>query len=225
VRILSPEITAISEAARGSLSSVRTRFVVFEYRVCCTVAPRKESSYTTDENLVYEQRLVVTRDPRPPESRPSRHIFTYSLNPSAMHALFSTSRSRTIVSPIKPPPAIETAVPSNDIPPFVPGGTVFKVVMSMGLDFERMPSSEARVSPRQHPNCPSAARTRKRLQPFPNSDDNAHVVAGSYRVLLASREAEKPKSHAWVNEALHARHATNAGNELQKTCVYDCGSF
>ena len=37
--------------------------------------------------------------------------------------------------------------------PLVPGGTRLKVVMSRGGDFERIPSSDASVSPRQHANC------------------------------------------------------------------------
>lgn len=37
--------------------------------------------------------------------------------------------------------------------PFVPGGTRLKVVMSRGGDFERIPSSDASVSPRQHASC------------------------------------------------------------------------
>ena len=41
-------------------------------------------------------------------------------------------------------------IPIFEMAPFVPGGTLFRVVISLGGDFERIPSSEARVSPRQH---------------------------------------------------------------------------
>jgi hypothetical protein len=37
--------------------------------------------------------------------------------------------------------------------PLVPGGTRLKVVMSRGVDFERIPSSDASVSPMQHASC------------------------------------------------------------------------
>lgn len=48
------------------------------------------------------------------------------------------------------PPAAEAAVPVRETPPFVPGGTTLNVVISRGGVFERIPSSEASVSPRQH---------------------------------------------------------------------------
>ena len=40
-----------------------------------------------------------------------------------------------------------------DIAPFVPGGTGLRVVIKIGLDFDRMPSSDASVSPRQQAKC------------------------------------------------------------------------
>ena len=55
--------------------------------------------------------------------------------------------------PTNAPPAIEATVPTRDIAPFVPGGTCLRVVIKRGLDFDRMPSSEARVSPRQQAKC------------------------------------------------------------------------
>ena len=55
-----------------------------------------------------------------------------------------------MVTPMSVPPAREESVPMVDMPPFVPGGTGLSVVMRMGGDLERMPSSEANVSPRQH---------------------------------------------------------------------------
>lgn len=58
-----------------------------------------------------------------------------------------------IVIPIINPPAREASVPTRDMPPLVPGGTGFKVVMRIGGDVDRMPSSDASVSPRQHAKC------------------------------------------------------------------------
>ena len=48
------------------------------------------------------------------------------------------------------PPTKLAKIPINDIPPFVPLGTRFHVVISKGSDRERtLPSSEAHVSPLQ----------------------------------------------------------------------------
>jgi hypothetical protein len=47
------------------------------------------------------------------------------------------------------PPRTDMARPSRLTPPFVPGGQGRKVVIKMGDREERMPSSDARVSPRQ----------------------------------------------------------------------------
>jgi len=44
-------------------------------------------------------------------------------------------------------------VPKTVTPPFVPGGTGFRVVISLGFERARIPSSDAKVSPRQHPKC------------------------------------------------------------------------
>ena len=58
-----------------------------------------------------------------------------------------------MVRPIKVPPARDDRVPMVDIPPLVPGGTGFRVVIRIGGDLDKMPSSEASVSPRQHAKC------------------------------------------------------------------------
>ena len=67
--------------------------------------------------------------------------------------MFCHSKVIARVSPIKVPPANEERVPMVDIPPFVPGGTGFRVVMRMGGERDKMPSSEASVSPRQQAKC------------------------------------------------------------------------
>ena len=46
-------------------------------------------------------------------------------------------------------PKTEANVPMRDMSPFVPGGTCLRVVIRCGLDHDRMPSSDARVSPKQ----------------------------------------------------------------------------
>jgi hypothetical protein len=58
-----------------------------------------------------------------------------------------------VSSPTSAPPTIDAIVPIRDIAPFVPGGTGLRVVIKCGLDFDRMPSSDARVSPRQQAKC------------------------------------------------------------------------
>jgi hypothetical protein len=47
------------------------------------------------------------------------------------------------------PPARDATVPRMDMPPLVPGGTRLSVVIKMGDDLDNMPSSDARVSPKQ----------------------------------------------------------------------------
>lgn len=56
---------------------------------------------------------------------------------------------RARVRPIANPPARDATVPRADRPPLVPGGTGFSVVIKMGGDLDNMPSSDARVSPKQ----------------------------------------------------------------------------
>lgn len=48
------------------------------------------------------------------------------------------------------PPTSEQRVPRKETPPLTPGLHFFKVVMRIGADLERIPSSDASVSPRQH---------------------------------------------------------------------------
>lgn len=59
-------------------------------------------------------------------------------------------RLAATVRPMTAPPDSDARVPTSDTPPFVPGGTREKVVMRIGGDLDRIPSSEASVSPRQH---------------------------------------------------------------------------
>jgi hypothetical protein len=47
------------------------------------------------------------------------------------------------------PAAAEAAVPSNVMAPFVPGGTRRPVVRRRGWEEDRMPISEAEVSPKK----------------------------------------------------------------------------
>lgn len=54
---------------------------------------------------------------------------------------------------MKVPPNKLASVPKTDRAPLVPGGTGLKVVIRRGGDDERIPSSEASVSPRQQAKC------------------------------------------------------------------------
>ena len=120
------------------LSSCNTTFLVFEYRVCCTVAPNKES----------------TRLPNSPANIPHA-IVSKRRYPAASrrHWAFSKISVIPVSSPMSAPPTIEAIVPIRDIAPFVPGGTGLRVVIKSGLDFDKTPSSDARVSPRQQAKC------------------------------------------------------------------------
>lgn len=80
--------------------------------------------------------------------------------------MFSRSKVAPITSPTIAPPTTEAIVPPIDIAPLVPGGTCSKVVTNRGFDRDKIPSSEARVSPRQHANClyhnqPQSRRARE----------------------------------------------------------------
>mmetsp|Transcript_5301 Transcript_5301/g.10539 ORF Transcript_5301/g.10539 Transcript_5301/m.10539 type:complete len:81 (-) Transcript_5301:368-610(-) len=60
------------------------------------------------------------------------------------------------------PPAIDAAVPKNDMPPLVPLGTSDNVVINVALlAFDKVPSSDAHVSPLQHAKNPRYAHRRK----------------------------------------------------------------
>lgn len=66
-----------------------------------------------------------------------------------LQCAFSTTIEMNIVTPMDKPPNKLASVPPTETPPFVPGGTVFSVVIRIGGREERIPSSDARVSPRQ----------------------------------------------------------------------------
>ena len=128
----------MTSTSTSFLSSCKTNFLVFEYRLCCTVAPNKES----------------TRLPNSPANIPHATV-SKSRYPAAsrLHCAFSKISVIPVSSPTSEPPMIEAIVPIKDIAPFVPGGTGLRVVIKIGLCFDRMPSSDARVSPRQQPKC------------------------------------------------------------------------
>jgi len=53
------------------------------------------------------------------------------------------------MTPMRRPAAMDEKVPIAEMPPFVPLGTRFPVVMRIGSILLNMPSSEAHVSPLQ----------------------------------------------------------------------------
>lgn len=62
--------------------------------------------------------------------------------------------------PTTRPPKVLKMVPIIEIPPFVPFGTFFKLVMRNGSPFERtVPNSEAHVSPLQQEKTPEKKKT------------------------------------------------------------------
>lgn len=107
-------------------------------RVSCTVAPSTES----------------TMLPSPPAIAPHPMLPTTAPHP---HLPFSAISVAPIPVPTNSPPIIDHTLPSSVIAPFVPRGTRPSVVINRGCDRDRIPSSDASVSPRQHPNCPSIA--------------------------------------------------------------------
>lgn len=96
---------------------------------------------------------IRTRLPVPPLIAPrSVVVRTFDIHVSR-HWELSNIKHTLIVKPITAPPITEASVPPTLIPPLVPGGTGFKVVIRMGFEWDSIPSSEASVSPRQHPKC------------------------------------------------------------------------
>ena len=108
------------------------------YTVSCTLAPSTES----------------TRLPSPPAIAPHPILSATVPHP---HFPFSAIRVAPIPVPTNSPPIIDHTLPSSVIAPFVPRGTGRSVVINRGCDRDRIPNSDASVSPRQHPNCPSIA--------------------------------------------------------------------
>jgi hypothetical protein len=95
----------------------------------------------------------------------------------SLQCVFSIISETNIVVPMDKPPNKLARVPPKETPPFVPGGTDFSVVIRTGGWEERMPSSEARVSPRQQAkwlvehnlqgNVQDAYHRRTELTPVP----------------------------------------------------------
>lgn len=133
VRISQPLITLSLSFAPSSTTS----FLSSSYRVVCIVAPNSES------------RPLPPTPPTPPHNMRSR----VRENQTLLQAEDSTTRQMLIITPMIIPPANEASVPPTETPPFVPGGTTFPVVMSRGGEDDNMPSSEARVSPKQQAKC------------------------------------------------------------------------
>lgn len=144
--------------------SVRISFLLTEYCVRCMVAPRNESSM-----------LPPTPATAPQNMSGGRIVIQLPLQ-----CVFSIISETNIVAPIDKPPNKLARVPPSETPPFVPGGTDLSVVIRTGGWEERMPSSEARVSPRQQAKWPSTAKISARLNPFDIVTSNGHHSPSSY---------------------------------------------
>lgn len=92
----------------------------------------------------------LTNEPKRPAAAPTRTSSFIRAGQVCLHAELSQMRLAATVRPMTTPPDRDARVPTSDTPPFVPGGTREKVVMRIGGDLDRIPSSEASVSPRQH---------------------------------------------------------------------------
>ena len=95
----------------------------------------------------------LTRDPNRPAAEPYNTSSFNNTGQDCLHAALSHTRVAAAVRPMIAPPESEASVPTKEIPPLVPGGTRANVVMRIGGDFDKIPSSEASVSPRQHAKC------------------------------------------------------------------------
>ena len=141
------------------------------------------------------------------------------------------------VRPITNPPIRDATVPRTDIPPLVPGGTGLNEVIKMGGDLDNMPSSDAKVSPKQqekwlnaiHQNLvemceprthPRATRSKALLHPDVTCGDTGHHSAEAYgRPGTTSRLGKNwDANESGTNAADQRRVAMRAEKELQKTC-------
>ncbi len=98
-------------------------------------------------------REELTREPKPPANVPQSASEDTMSTHCARQAVLCQTRDAAIVRPMSSPPAREDTVPITDMAPFVPGGTGLRVVMRIGRERERIPSSDASVSPKQHAKC------------------------------------------------------------------------
>lgn len=140
-------------------TAAATRPVEGSYHVRCSVAPSSESSSeppapaaapSATSAAAEAARAGGARAPSTthPRARSAPSTSAGKKGSSARHA------------PASAPPAAEHAVPRSETPPFVPRGTrrgeqQSSDVMSTGGPAERMPSSDASVSPAAHAKAPS----------------------------------------------------------------------
>ena len=141
------------------------------------------------------------------------------------------------VRPITKPPMRDAAVPRTDKPPFVPGGTGLNVVIKMGGDLDNMPSSDAKVSPKQQEKwlnairqthvetcgrCahPRDTRSRALLHPDVTCGDIGHHPVETYgRPGTTNRLGNNwDANESGTKEADQRRVAMRAEKELHRTC-------
>eukprot|EP01139_Manchomonas_bermudensis_P011405 Amastigsp_a342796_22.p2 type:complete len:125 gc:universal Amastigsp_a342796_22:236-610(+) len=112
-----------------------------------TTQPRASSQ---PENWSVAPSTESMMEPTPPENAPSPSESSASAPKKTPRPCATAQEPTKNVSPINAPPATDAAVPTVDMPPFVPGGTVRQgAITSRGGERERTPSSDAHVSPQQ----------------------------------------------------------------------------
>lgn len=114
------------DAVRFVLPSAQIFCVALSNQVACRVAPKSESK----------------TEPKSPVIAPKRITCGCAVDVNTLATKYST--------PTKAPPSADAANPKSDTPPFVPGGTLFSVVINLGLLLLSTPSSDAHVSAAQH---------------------------------------------------------------------------
>jgi hypothetical protein len=123
--------TSLPEMCRDRVASaavllLKTLFPLVSSAEYCSVAPS----------------TLSTREPQSPARAPMHVACSIPSRPPSR----SSSHTPNEV-PITAPAVAEAAVPSSVTAPFVPGGTQRPVVMRRGREADRMPISEAEVSP------------------------------------------------------------------------------
>lgn len=181
---------------------------------------------------------ILTSDPTPPAAVPHKSRGINSVPQFRLQTVFSMASVVARVSPITNPPARDATVPRTDKPPLVPGGTGLSVVIKMGGDLDNMPSSDARVSPKQQEKwldvvhqpfvqmCetwthPSDARSRALLSPDVTCGDKGHHSVEEYdRPGTTKTPGNNWDANEFGTKAADQRIvASKAEKELQYTCV------
>ena len=130
---IAPDVWACSPPGNST-----TFFWDLEYGVAWNTAPSIESIYHQPQQGIFVTMLPISPIIVDHPTITSRCFILSWLRHSG--------NAKADNTPMNKPPAAEARNPIKLTPPFVPGGTIFSVVIRIGGVLDRMPSSDAHVS-------------------------------------------------------------------------------